>query len=107
VRNLQVLDPRKQDLNGTPAQIVRHDQVRIYLVQSRDEGLQHLLLIVEDQHRRLRLFRFLLSIIGQGSRVQFADHSEVLEFLFLRRTILLNLVLHNTGNHRDLSGILL
>lgn len=106
VWNPQHRDPGKQNLNGWTAQIMRNDKIWINLVQTMNECLEHLLLIIEDT-QSLVVFHFLLSVERQGDWVKFAEHREVLEFLFLGGTVLIDLWLYDTWNQCDLSCVLL
>lgn len=68
---------------------MRNDEIWVNLVQTVNKCFEHLLLIVEDTQSFI-VFYFLLSVKRQGDRVKFAEHCEVLELLFLGRTVLIH-----------------
>lgn len=57
--------------------------------------------------RRFLAFDLLLEVIGQGLLVEFPHQSEALEVLVLGGTILIDAVVHNTGDHSNLVGVIL
>ena len=104
----EVRNPRQQHLDDTTAQIVRNEEVRVDQMQLADECLQHLTLVLEDRDIGvLPVLDFLLQIERQWLLVEFSEQGERLESFLTRRSILVNLVLHNAGNESDLLGVML
>ena len=104
----EVRDSRQQHLDDRTAQIVRNEEVRVDQMQLADECLQHLTLVLED--RDIGVFPvldFLLQIKRQWLLVEFSEQGEGLESFLTRRSILINLVLHDAGNESDLLRVML
>ena len=107
VTDPQQLNPGQESFNHRAAKVVRDNQIRINLVQSSDERLKHLLLVVEDHDGGTGLLRLLMSVERQWNSVQLTKHGKCLEAVFFGGTVLVNFILDDARDHSDLCGVVL
>lgn len=103
VRDVQHLDSGKQNLEHASAELVSQKHVGVYLVNSSNEGLQHLALVLESNHVQIFfLLQNLGEVEGQGFFVQLSHQREPTHWLrVVSRAILVNVVVDQAGDHGD------
>ena len=83
-------------------------QVRINRVKPVDKDLEHGPFALEYLDvRSFLLFDLLLNVEWKWLLVKFPEQSETLEILIFRWSILINVILDNTRNHRNLLCVVL
>lgn len=83
------------------------DKVGVDLVQSVDEGFEHLLLVIVNSHCRSILLIILLGVVWERNGVKLAHHSKRLEFLFFCWAVLIDFILYDARDHCNFSCVLL
>lgn len=108
VRDFQMLDARQEDLHDAAGETVCDKHVRFDAVHSGDQRLEQLLLRAEEVEstRLAGLAEPLLQVIRPGLAAVPADHAEPLDSaLVVRRTVLVDVRVHEAADHGDLVGV--